>query len=121
MKIKQILFVMFLLSSFSIFASAQRMIEVSSISELAKAAAESGTQIKMKPGVYKMSDYFTEEKAAEFKRNFKPEPSRQPVWMLEFGGSVCFTQFAATAKHLPKVSSARGYWAKMILMSRLKA
>lgn len=72
--------------AFGVFAQS-KTVEVSSLLELAKVAAENGKEIKLKPGVYKMSDYFTDEKAAEFKRNFKTDPSRQPVWMFEFGGS----------------------------------
>lgn len=64
-----------------------KAVEVSSVAELAKVAAESGREVKMKPGVYRMSDYFTDEKAAEYKRNFKPVEGRQPVFILEFAGS----------------------------------
>ena len=85
---RHIFSILFLFSAFVLSSFAQgKTVEVSSIAELAKYAAENGKSIKMKPGVYKMSDYFTDEKASEFKRNFKPEPSRQPVWMLEFGGN----------------------------------
>jgi hypothetical protein len=73
-------------ASFGVFAQ-KTPVEVASLAELARVAAESGKEIKMARGVYKMSDFFTDEKAAEFKRGFKPVEGRQPVFMLEFSGS----------------------------------
>ncbi len=88
MKTKLALSIWLLLSAFCLSVSAQsKSVEVSSLADLARVAAESGKEIKMTPGIYKMSDYFTEARAAEFKKNFKPVEGRQPVWMLEFGGS----------------------------------
>lgn len=63
------------------------VVEISSVKELAEYAAKNGNTIRMKPGVYKISDYFTDEVAAVVAREQPQGPGRQPAWMIRFAGS----------------------------------
>lgn len=62
-------------------------IEVKSLVELARAAAQSGQQIRLKPGVYRMADYLTEPVLAEIRAGFDPKQGRPPVPMFVFRGN----------------------------------
>lgn len=63
-------------------------IEVSSLKELADYAAKSGNEIRMKPGVYKVADYLTDDVIAEIAKEVPADaPGRPPAWMLRFSGS----------------------------------
>jgi hypothetical protein len=63
------------------------VIEISSVKELAEYAAKSGNTVRMKPGVYKMADYFTDEVADVAKKEQPQGPGRQPAWMIRFAGN----------------------------------
>lgn len=63
------------------------VVEVSSVQELAAAAAQSGNTVRMKPGVYRMSDYLTDVVIAEIRSQVPEGPGRPPVWMIRFSGS----------------------------------
>jgi hypothetical protein len=87
-KLKYMLACCALLFAACAVASAQgRTVQVSSVAELARYAAESGNTVRVAPGVYKMSDYFTDEVAAKLRPQFPTGEGRQPVWMLNFSGS----------------------------------
>ena len=61
---------------------------VSSLRELAEAAAGSGNHITMKPGTYSMAEYLTDERIAEVRQGIDPDAGgRPPVWMLRLVGS----------------------------------
>ncbi|MBC7785620.1 MAG: hypothetical protein H7144_17450 [Burkholderiales bacterium] len=63
-------------------------VEISSLRELAEYAAKSGNVVRMKPGVYSMSEYFSDDVAAEARRLVpKQATGRPPVWMLRFSGN----------------------------------
>jgi hypothetical protein len=63
------------------------VVEISSVKELADYAAKSGNTVRMKPGVYKMADYFTDEVAATVAKEQPQGPGRQPAWMIRFAGN----------------------------------
>jgi hypothetical protein len=62
-------------------------IEVGSLAELARVAAQSGQQIRLKPGVYRMADYLTEPVLAEIRAGFDSKQGRPPVPMFVFRGN----------------------------------
>lgn len=63
------------------------VVEVDSLEALAEAAAKSGQTIRMKPGVYKVADYLTDDVLAAIKAEVPADaPGRPPVWMLRFNG-----------------------------------
>ena len=51
-------------------------VEISSVRELAEYAAKSGNNVRMKPGVYRMSDYLGERELAEIRREVPAGPGR---------------------------------------------
>lgn len=61
-------------------------IEVSSLDELARAAAQNGREIRLKPGVYRMAEYLTESVLAEIRAGVDKKQSRPPVPMFVFRG-----------------------------------
>lgn len=63
------------------------MIEISSLQELAECGARDGQVVRMKPGVYRMSDYLTDARIAEIRENVPLQPGRPPVWMLRLTGA----------------------------------
>jgi hypothetical protein len=63
------------------------VIEIASVRELAQYAVKSGNTVRMKPGVYRMSDYLTDDVIAQVRRQVPPGPGRPPVWMIRFSGS----------------------------------
>jgi hypothetical protein len=68
-------------------ASRAAEIEVASLAELARVGAQSGQQIRLKPGVYRMADYLTEPVLAEIRAGFDPKQGRPPVPMFVFRGN----------------------------------
>jgi hypothetical protein len=61
-------------------------IEVDSLAALARETAQSGREIRLKPGVYRMADYLTEAVLAEIRAARKGLPGRPPVPMFVFRG-----------------------------------
>ncbi|MES2462892.1 MAG: hypothetical protein V4671_20095 [Armatimonadota bacterium] len=62
--------------------------EISSVRELAEFAAKSGNHIRMKPGVYRVADFLTDDEIARIRAEVPTNvPGRPPVWMLRFSGS----------------------------------
>ncbi len=61
-------------------------IEVDSLDALARAAAGSDQVVKLKPGVYRMADYLTEEVLAEIRAGVDRRHRRPPVPMFIFRG-----------------------------------
>lgn len=62
-------------------------IEVASLADLARVAAQDGQQIRLQPGVYRMADYLTEPVLAEIRAGFDKKQGRPPVPMLVLRGS----------------------------------
>lgn len=63
------------------------VIEIASLKELAEYAAQSGNTVRMKPGVYRMTDYLTDEVIAEIRSQVPQTGGRPPVWMIQFSGN----------------------------------
>lgn len=64
------------------------VVEVASVRELAEYAARSGNTVRMKPGVYRMADYLTEDVIAAVRKEVPEEfRTRPPVWMIRFSGN----------------------------------
>jgi hypothetical protein len=72
--------------SFVASASAA-VVEVASLEELARAAAQNGQQIRLKPGVYRMADYLTADVLEQIRANVDHSQKRPPVPMFVFRGS----------------------------------
>lgn len=69
-------------------ASAQHhLVVVTNLAQLAEAAARDGQNVKLVPGVYRMSDYLTEEVLKEIRAGVDRTHRRPPVPMFVFGGS----------------------------------
>lgn len=62
-------------------------IEVASLDDLARVAARSAQEIRLRPGVYRMADYLTESVLAEIDAGFDRKQGRAPVPMFVFRGS----------------------------------
>lgn len=62
-------------------------IEVSSLGDFARATAESGRAIRLKPGVYRMADYLTDDVLAEIRTGVDRTQKRPPVPMLVLRGN----------------------------------
>lgn len=62
-------------------------IEVSSLADLASAASRSGQRIRMRPGVYRMADYLTDEVLTEIRSGIDRTQKRPPVPMFTFRGN----------------------------------
>ncbi len=71
-------------------------IEVDSLAALARETAQSGREIRLKPGVYRMSDYLTEAVLAEIHAARKGLPGRPPVPMFVFRGDDNRVSFDGT-------------------------
>jgi hypothetical protein len=78
---------LFAFSLLSVARIAASVIEVASLAELARVAAQSGQQIRLKAGVYRMADYLTPEVLAQIHAGFDKKQGRPPVPMLVFRGS----------------------------------
>jgi len=64
------------------------VVEIASVRELADYAAKSGNTVRMKPGVYRMSDYLTDDVVAQVRKDVPTDSkTRPPVWMIRFTGS----------------------------------
>jgi hypothetical protein len=70
-------------------AAATEVVEIASVRELADYAAKSGHTVRMKPGVYRMSDHLTDAVIDEIRTDVAAAaaPGRPPVWMIRFAGS----------------------------------
>lgn len=66
---------------------ARTEIEVSSLAELASAAAGDGRTIRLKPGVHSMADYLTEDVLAAIRAGVDRTQKRPPVPMLLLAGN----------------------------------
>ena len=62
-------------------------IEVSSLADLARAAAGDSQQIRLKPGVYRMADYLTEPVLADIRAGIDRTQKRPPTPMFVFRGN----------------------------------
>jgi hypothetical protein len=62
-------------------------VEVASLADLARAAAQDGQQIRLKPGVYQMADYLTPEVLEPIHAGFDRKQGRPPVPMFVFRGN----------------------------------
>jgi hypothetical protein len=77
-----------LLALASVQAAGAAVVEIASVRELAEYAARSGNTVRMKPGVYRMSDYLTDDVIAAVRKEVPEEfRTRPPVWMIRFSGS----------------------------------
>lgn len=72
--------------SFVVSASAVT-VEVASLEDLARVAAQNDQQIRLKPGVYRMADYLTAEVLEQIRANVDRTQKRPPVPMFVFRGS----------------------------------
>jgi hypothetical protein len=64
------------------------VVEIASVREFAEYAAKSGNTVRMRPGVYRMSDYLTDDVVAQVRKEVPTETkTRPPVWMIRFSGS----------------------------------
>ncbi len=73
-----------------------KVITVESIEALMEAAAKDGQQVVMKPGVYAVSDYLSEDRIAKLLAAFPPQTEAQqrpPRWLLHFGGNNNYFDF----------------------------
>lgn len=85
---KPFFLVVFTLATLAFSDAHAEITTVKSLSELAAAASQSGLNIRMEPGVYKMADYLTDEVIAGISKDVpKDAPGRPPTWMLRFSGS----------------------------------
>jgi hypothetical protein len=67
--------------------SQPRAIEVGSLAELARAAAQDHQRLRLAPGVYRMADYLTPEVLERIHAEVDRTQARPPVPMLTFRGS----------------------------------
>lgn len=74
-----------LIASISLVGAVES-VTVTSIAELADAAAGSGRQVTMKPGVYRLADYLTPEVLERIKNGVDHSLPRPPVPMFVFRG-----------------------------------
>jgi hypothetical protein len=79
------IFVCGLLSSWA--ATPAHVVEVSSLSELAQQASRDGQTIRVRPGVYRMADYLTEDVLRQIHAAVDRRERRPPVPMFVFRGS----------------------------------
>jgi hypothetical protein len=61
-------------------------IEVTSLAELARVAAQNGQEVRLRPGVYRMADYLTPAVLAEIRAGVDHKQARPPVPMFVFRG-----------------------------------
>lgn len=64
----------------------QKILEVSTVADLARTAGGSEQAVRLKPGTYRMSDYLTEEVISSIKASVQ-KGGRPPVWMINFSGN----------------------------------
>lgn len=84
------------------------MVEVDSLQGLADAAAKSGQTIRMKPGVYQVSDYLTDDALAAIRAEVPANvPGRPPVWMMRFSGDDNVYDFAGVTLEIDTSLYAR--------------
>ena len=62
-------------------------VEVASLKELADVAANDGGTVTMKPGVYRMADYLTDDVLQEIRAGLDRKHSRPPLPMFVFRGN----------------------------------
>jgi hypothetical protein len=62
-------------------------VEVGSLKELAEVAGKDGGTVTMKPGVYRMADYLTDEVLQQIREGVDRKQSRPPVPMFVFRGN----------------------------------
>lgn len=62
-------------------------LEVTSLTELARAVTESGRHIKLRPGTYRFADYFTEEVVAAIRAGIVRTEGRPLVPLFPFSGN----------------------------------
>lgn len=81
---KRLLFLCAMLAAPSLLPAA---LEVGSLAELAAAAAQNGQKIRLKPGLYQMSEYLTEPVLTEIRAGVDRSQGRPPVPMFVFRGN----------------------------------
>ncbi|MCW0482394.1 hypothetical protein [Gaoshiqia sediminis] len=67
-----------------------KIVAIDSIEALVQVAAEDGQQVRMKSGVYALSDYLNEERIAKLLAELPPQTETQrrpPRWFLRFSGN----------------------------------
>lgn len=67
-------------------ASQEKVIQVSSLQQLAEVASGDNQKVKVAPGVYRMAEHLTDDVIAQIKQQVTGS-GRPPVWMLRFTGS----------------------------------
>lgn len=67
--------------------SEQPELTVSSLGEFARAAREDGRRIRLKPGLYRMADFLTDEEVKALRSRIDRSIPRPPVPMLEISGN----------------------------------
>lgn len=73
------------------------VVEIESLEALVQVAAMDGQQVRMKPGVYALSDYLNRERMAKLLTELPPQTETQqrpPRWFLRFGGNNNTFDFA---------------------------
>lgn len=81
-------FLWFLIALAASASTRAATVEIGSVRELAEYAAKSGNTVRMKPGVYRMSHYLTDDAIASVRKEVPEEfKTRPPVWMIRFSGS----------------------------------
>ena len=76
-----------MLASTNLRSMAESVVQVSTMQELASAAAQSGQTVKVAPGVYRLADYLTEDVLKEIRAGVDRAQARPPVPMFVFCGS----------------------------------
>lgn len=61
--------------------------EIDSLEQLVTCAARSGDRARMKPGIYRLADYLTDERIAQLIQDFPAGAGRPSRWMIRFDGS----------------------------------
>lgn len=67
-----------------------KVVEIETLESLVKVAAEDGQQVRMKPGVYALSEYLNEERIAKLLTELPLQTETQrrpPRWFLRFSGN----------------------------------
>lgn len=75
-------------------------IEVSSLAELARVAAQNGQHIRLKPGVYRVADYLTDEVLAQLRAGVDRTQRRPALVVFAFRGNDNRIDFAGSVIQL---------------------
>ncbi len=87
MRIKLYLSLALILTALEIVLATEPVVLVDTLEELYEAASQSGQNVRVQPGVYRLAHYLNDERLEQLRSELPEGKGRPPRWLLRFSGS----------------------------------